>query len=104
LYPGSNEMKGWSNLLVLLAILAAWAVSFALWVFVVRRIYRARATRPIILKERCADGWETAIHYRPARERRFLEPVLLCHGLAANHHNFDFEPPYSLAHALSDQG
>jgi pimeloyl-ACP methyl ester carboxylesterase len=97
-------MKEWSNLLSLLAIFATTAAIFALWVFVVRRFYRIRATQPAVLKARCQDGWELAVHYRPARQRRFAEPVLLCHGLAANHHTFDFEPPYSLAHTLSEQG
>jgi pimeloyl-ACP methyl ester carboxylesterase len=45
-----------------------------------------------------------AIHERRAAHRRFEEPVLLCHGLAANRCTFDFEPPYSLAHVLTEAG
>ena len=28
----------------------------------------------------------------------------MCHGLAANHYNFDFQPPYSVAHYLAEAG
>jgi pimeloyl-ACP methyl ester carboxylesterase len=97
-------MKGWANLVAFLGILVAGAALLALWVLVVRRHYRIRGARPTVLKARCSDGWEIGVHYRAAAHRRFREPILLCHGLAANHCNFDFEPPFSLAHALSERG
>lgn len=87
--------------LVALVALVAWN---AAWVWGVRRYYRLRAERPTLARVRCADGWELAVHVRPAVRRRFREPVLLCHGLAANRYTFDFEPPYSLAHALAEAG
>ncbi len=86
-------------LLALLGALALWA-----WLRAVRWFYRVRSPRPEVLRVRCEDGWELAVHHRPAPKRRFLEPVLLCHGLAANHYNFDFDPPYSLAHYLAEAG
>ena len=52
----------------------------------------------------CPDGYRIAVHHRRPAVRRFLEPVLLCHGLAANHVNFDFDPPCSLAHAFAEAG
>ncbi|WP_163868220.1 alpha/beta fold hydrolase [Myxococcus eversor] len=75
-----------------------------LWVALVRRWYRLKTPLPQAFKARCADGWELAVHARRAPVRRFEEPVLLCHGLAANRYTFDFEPPYSVAHYLAEAG
>ena len=94
-------MNGGANLLTLLAILAAGAVLFFSWALLVRWVYRVRAPPPARLIAGCADAWEISVYHRPAPIRRFLEPILLCHGLAANHCNFDFDPPYSLAHSLA---
>ncbi|ATB45853.1 alpha/beta fold hydrolase [Corallococcus macrosporus] len=81
--------------------LVLWNV---LWVASVRRWYRPRAELPQVLRARCEDGWELVVHVRRAAVRRFEEPVLLCHGLAANRFTFDFEPPYSVAHYLAEAG
>ena len=97
-------MKGWANAVALLGIFACAAALLALWVLFVRRHYRVRGEPPVLLMATCLDGWELGVHYRAAARRRFSEPVLLCHGLAANHFNFDFEPPFSLAHALAARG
>jgi pimeloyl-ACP methyl ester carboxylesterase len=51
------------------------------------------------------DGWRLALHrYRPRGEvtRRF--PVILCHGLGANHFGFDLAPEVSLARRLAALG
>src|SRR5262249_52396882 len=97
-------MIGGANLLTLLAILTAGAILFCSWALFVRWLYRVRTPPPARLKARCADAWEIAVYHRPPARRRFAEPILLCHGLAANHFNFEFEPPYSLAHSLADAG
>jgi pimeloyl-ACP methyl ester carboxylesterase len=97
-------MKAPVNLAAWLAFSAAAGTFLAVWVLGVRRHYRVRAAPPLLLKARCSDGWELGVFYRAAAHRRFREPVLLCHGLAANHFNFDFEPPFSVAHALSERG
>jgi pimeloyl-ACP methyl ester carboxylesterase len=97
-------MKGWANAGALLGIFAGAAALLAVWVLFVRWHYRVRAEPPTRLRGTCPDGWELAVHYRAAAPRRFDEPVLLCHGLAANHFNFDFEPPFSLAHLLAERG
>lgn len=76
----------------------------ALWVFLVERRYRLTGTRPSPMRVLTRDGWDLAVWHRPAANRRFLEPVILCHGLANNHGFFDFEPPHSLAAALCDAG
>jgi pimeloyl-ACP methyl ester carboxylesterase len=89
----------WGLLLLLAVVLGNVA-----WVLAVRRLYRPRTAPPQLLRTRCADGWELAVHVRRAPQRRFEEPVLLCHGLAANRFTFDFAPPYSVAHYLADAG
>ncbi|WP_426749453.1 alpha/beta fold hydrolase [Myxococcus sp. Y35] len=87
--------------LVVGVALVLWNV---LWVAAVRRWYRPRTEQPQVLRARCEDGWELVVHARRAPVRRFEEPVLLCHGLAANRFTFDFEPPYSVAHYLAEAG
>ena len=89
----------WALVLVLAAVLGN-----VVWVLAVRRLYRPRTAPPQLLRTRCADGWEIAVHVRRAPQRRFEEPVLLCHGLAANRFTFDFAPPYSVAHYLAEAG
>lgn len=90
-------------LLGLLAVVAAIGLWLA-WMAAVLRYYRLRQDRPQVLRARCSDGWEIAIYHRRPSVRRFREPVLLCHGYAANHYTFDFEPPHSMAHALAEAG
>jgi pimeloyl-ACP methyl ester carboxylesterase len=89
----------WGLLLALAVV-----VGNVVWVLAVRRLYRPRTAPPQLLRARCQDGWEIAVHARRAAQRRFEEPVLLCHGLAANRFTFDFAPPYSVAHYLAEAG
>jgi pimeloyl-ACP methyl ester carboxylesterase len=70
----------------------------------VRTYYRLRSARPELEWVQTPDGTRLAIHHRRPEVRRFVEPVLLCHGLAANHVNFDFDPPNSLAHVFAAAG
>ena len=70
----------------------------------VRTYYRLRSPRPELEWVQTPDGTRLAVHHRRPEVRRFLEPVLLCHGLAANHVNFDFDPPHSLAHVFAAAG
>jgi pimeloyl-ACP methyl ester carboxylesterase len=87
-----------------LLLMLAFTLGNILWVVGVRRLYRPRTAPPQLLRTRCQDGWEIAVHARRAPKRRFEEPVLLCHGLAANRFTFDFTPPYSVAHSLAEAG
>ncbi|MGQ0506370.1 MAG: alpha/beta hydrolase, partial [Myxococcaceae bacterium] len=51
------------------------------------------------------DGCSIALgRYQPRGERRFEEPVILCHGLGANRFNMDFDERYSLARYLARRG
>ncbi|HYX93323.1 MAG TPA: alpha/beta fold hydrolase, partial [Myxococcaceae bacterium] len=95
------------SLTVLLAALATLAVAgllLGVWMMVVLRVYRLARPGPVPLFLRAADGWGLVLYYRAPAVRRYDEPVVLCHGLAANHRNLDFEPPYSLAKYLADAG
>jgi pimeloyl-ACP methyl ester carboxylesterase len=74
------------------------------YLLAVRAHYRLRSPRPERVLVACADGYRIAVHHRAPAVRRFEEPVLLCHGLAASHVNFDFDPPNSVAHAFADAG
>jgi pimeloyl-ACP methyl ester carboxylesterase len=88
---------------VLLGVAGACAALSA-WVWVTRWLTRPGPDGSRHLRARCADGWSLAVYHRPAANRRFAEPVLLCHGLAANRYNFDLDPPYSLSAFLADAG
>lgn len=79
-------------------------VLYAGWLLLVRWFYRVRREPPDRLYATTADGWRIALHRRSAPTRRYREPVVLCHGLSTNHLNFDFDPPYSLAHFLAERG
>lgn len=94
------------NVWILAAVLAAAVLLVAGvgWLLAVQRWYRLRAEPGELLRVTTSDGWVLGVHHRRARVRRFSEPVILAHGLAANHRNLDFEPPYSLAHVLNDAG
>jgi polyhydroxyalkanoate synthase len=53
------------------------------------------------------DGWRLALHvYEPTREADVARkhPVVLCHGLAANHIAFDVHADVSLARHLARRG
>lgn len=90
-------------LLVLIAI-AAVGLLLAGWTLLVWRIYRLKRPSPVPVEVVAQDGWRLTFYRRSPAVRRFEEPVLLCHGLAANHRNMDFEPPNSLAMYLADAG
>lgn len=51
------------------------------------------------------DGASIALgRYQPRGPRRFVEPVVLCHGLGSNRFNMDFDEEYSLARYLARRG
>lgn len=52
-----------------------------------------------------ADGSSIALaRYQPRGERKFAEPVILCHGLGANRYILDLDERYSLARYLARRG
>lgn len=51
------------------------------------------------------DGAKIALgRYHPRGGRRFVSPVVLCHGLGANRYALDFSERYSLARFLANRG
>lgn len=51
------------------------------------------------------DGAAIAMgRYHPRGERRYAEPVILCHGLGANRFHLDFNEQYSMARSLARAG
>ncbi len=64
----------------------------------------ALGDRPARLDTVTSDGWPLAVWFRPAKERKYRVPVVLCHGLANNHSFMDFHAPWNLARFLSDAG
>jgi pimeloyl-ACP methyl ester carboxylesterase len=56
------------------------------------------------LEVRTADGWTVMAWHRPAVQRRFALPVVLCHGLANNHSMMEFRGEQNLAKFLSEAG
>lgn len=87
-----------------LLTVALLALGLAAYLLAVRAYYRLRSPRPELEWVPAPDGTRLAVWRRRPAARRFVEPVLLCHGLAANHVNFDFDPPHSLAHAFAAAG
>lgn len=49
---------------------------------------------------RTSDGWVNHLRHYAGEG----EPVLLVHGMGANHYNFDYRHEVSLAHALQERG
>lgn len=93
-----------SAILWSLAAFVAALATFALWVWTARRLTRPGADGSRHLRALCADGWSLAVYHRAPAKRRWAEPVVLCHGLAANRYNFDLDPPYSLSAYLAEAG
>jgi len=70
-----------------------------------RRRFAPRDLPDEIHHVRTADGWTLGVRrYRPKGEARFHEPVILCHGLGANHFNIDWDPPVGIAQYLAARG
>ena len=89
-------------------VLGLLSVAFLAWAHLAfwRRRFAPRDRPDEIHYVRTADGWRLGgRRYRPRGEgARFAEPVILCHGLGANHYNLDWDPPLGLAQALAERG
>lgn len=78
---------------------------------IIRARYRPQPTQDETHFVTTADDWRIALHrYRPRGDNAHGEPVLLHHGVTANHLSFDLgvgtpdKPVPSLAHWLADRG
>ncbi len=88
--------------LISLLVIALLVVSLAALALAPR--YRLDRPPPTRLTVTAADGWPLTVFHRAPHHRRFVEPIVLCHGLANNHRFFEFQPPHNLAMALSEAG
>ncbi|HUU03229.1 MAG TPA: alpha/beta fold hydrolase [Myxococcota bacterium] len=68
------------------------------------RYFEAARYGDMVHFARTQDGWRLALHrYRPP-DLKFAQPVILCHGMGANRHNFDISAERSLARDLAGRG
>lgn len=85
-------------LLIVLVPLLAWAFG---------RCYKIERRPDVIHYVKTADGWNLALsRYGAVKEkgRKKRLPVLLCHGLSGNHHNWDISERLSVARTLAAAG
>ncbi len=87
----------WLIILFVVALLVALDIAFVSWRY-------ALDDRPTRLDIPTADGWTVVAWHRPAVNRRFDVPVVLCHGLANNHAFMEFRGEQNLARFLSLAG
>jgi alpha-beta hydrolase superfamily lysophospholipase len=88
---------------ILLGALAALG-AISGWTWFVRAVYRIESGADEVHYARTDDGWRVALSRYRARGTPRRHPVLLCHGLASSHLNFDPSPDTSLARHLSLRG
>ncbi len=82
--------------LLLILCLMAWVLGSA---------YRINGREDEIHFAKTSDGYRIALYrYRPQTKIQNRQPVILCHGLAGNHHIMDFSERNSLAMYLADLG
>lgn len=76
----------------------------AAWLALTPLSFPLHGTRPVRHEVTTADGWTLSVWHRAPAQRRYLEPVVLCHGLANNAAFMEFVPEASLAQYLAEQG
>ncbi|MCX7958124.1 MAG: alpha/beta hydrolase [Deltaproteobacteria bacterium] len=72
--------------------------------YVVKRYFEIKWLPDEIHYIKAGDGFHLAVSRRIPKQRKFREPVILCHGLGANRYNLDFNAEYSLARRFADIG
>ena len=87
-----------------MAVALLLGLAGAAWLRLARHLSHLREPPGRRLGVHAADGWEVAVFHRAPAVRRYREPVVLAHGLGVTHRFMDFEPPWSLAHALNEAG
>lgn len=90
--------------LLIIACLIVGLLVAALWVRGVMAFFALKGQRPEPKVVAAADGWQLCAWHRAPGQRRFVEPIVLCHGLSNNHRFLEFQAPHSLAVALADAG
>lgn len=100
-----------SFILAVASLFGAIAMLYASWIIgLVRRWQLPEPLVERLVVELPTPGHHIALHHHPAASPRWHEPVILCHGLAANRFNLDFfedgdgRDRSSLARALARRG
>ncbi len=97
----------WTIVLGLLALVAAY---LALAFILARRWRLPWPPTETVIRELPSPGHHVALFHLPPERARFVEPVIVCHGLGANRYNVDFlddgrgRDRSSLARALQRAG
>lgn len=87
----------WLIIVVTIVLLLALESAFVSWFY-------ALDDRPTRVEVTTSDGWTVVAWHRPAEQRRFSVPLVLCHGLANNHAFMEFRGEQNLARYLSSVG
>ncbi len=90
-----------------LAVTTPLALAFLAWAHVTfwRKVLALHGRPDEAHTVTTRDGWRLELRrYRPRGAARFVEPVVLCHGLGTNHLNMDWDPPYGIAQHLAALG
>ncbi len=91
--------------MIYLAFLFAVVVSLFAYTRILSKKYAIKTMSDEIHFISTSDDIKIAIfRYVPKGEHTHKKPVILCHGLGANMHNFDITGGYSLARHLSEAG
>ncbi len=69
-----------------------------------RHAYPLQSGASEVLDVHTDDGWRLALHHFPARGTAHPTPVVLCHGVTANLHNWDVDARRSLPRYLAARG
>ncbi len=88
---------------IILSLIVGLAAA-ALWVRGVMAFFALKGQRPAPMVVAAADGWQLCAWHRAPAQRKFVEPVVLCHGLSNNHRFLEFQEPHSLAQTLANAG
>jgi len=86
-------------------VLAGIVVAEMLAARIFARLFRNERRPDAIHFVRTDDGWNLALHqYLPPAGAPPKRPVICCHGLSGNHHNYDLVERTSLARTLAAAG
>ncbi len=103
-----RELRLGPALAIVFAVAVVLALGFLTWAhrWFWRGTFAPKGLPDEVHNVQTEDGWRLGLRrYRPRGSGpRYAEPVILCHGLGANHYNLDWDPPNGIAQALAEQG
>jgi pimeloyl-ACP methyl ester carboxylesterase len=90
--------------MTVLCFILSVAVIILIHNYIVWRYFEIKWTPDEIHFITAGDGFRLAVSRRLPQEIKYIEPVILCHGLGANRYNLDFNEEYSLARHFTKLG